>query len=84
MRTITIANPVNYTVAVSASPSTGGTVSGSGSFTAGTKRSVTATAKTGYNFVSWTDGGSVVSTTATYSFTVSGNRTLVANFKKKS
>jgi len=30
------ANPVNYTIALSASPSAGGTVSGSGTFTAGT------------------------------------------------
>jgi murein DD-endopeptidase MepM/ murein hydrolase activator NlpD len=41
---------------------------------------VTATANSGYSFVNWTEGGRVVSTSASYSFTLTTNRTLVANF----
>ncbi len=39
-----------------------------------------AEANPGYEFVSWTEGGSPVSAEAGYSFTVSTNRALVANF----
>jgi len=74
------ANPVNYTLTLSASPSGGGTVSGGGTFTSGSSRTVTATANSGYTFANWTEGGAVVSSSASYTFTVSGNRTLVANF----
>ena len=69
-----------YTVAVSASPSAGGTVSGGGTFAAGSSRTVTATANSGYNFVNWTQNGSQVSTSASYTFTLNSNVTLVANF----
>jgi uncharacterized repeat protein (TIGR02543 family) len=41
---------------------------------------VTATTKTGHTFTNWTQSGSVVSTSASYSFTATSNRTLVANF----
>jgi hypothetical protein len=34
----------------------------------------------GYSFANWTDNGVVVSSSSTYSFRVTGNRTLVANF----
>ena len=43
-----------YTITVSASPSAGGTVSGGGTFAAGSSRTVTATANSGYSFVNWT------------------------------
>ena len=69
-----------YTVSVSANPSNGGTVSGGGSYNYGQSCTVTASANSGYEFTNWTEGGSVVSSNASYSFTVSGNRTLVANF----
>ncbi len=71
---------VNYTITVSASPSAGGTVSGGGTFAAGSSRTVTATANTNYTFVNWTENGSVVSSSASYTFTLNANRTLVANF----
>jgi probable HAF family extracellular repeat protein len=74
---------VNYTITVSASPSAGGSVSGGGTFMVGSSRTVTATANTGYTFASWTEGGSVVSTSASYTFTLNGSRTLVANFSQQ-
>jgi hypothetical protein len=69
-----------YTVGVSASPSAGGTVGGGGTFSSGGSCTVTATANNGYTFANWTENGSVVSSSAGYTFTVGGNRTLVANF----
>jgi hypothetical protein len=74
----------SYTIAVSANPSSGGTVSGSGTYQQGQSCTVTATANTGYTFLRWTENGSQVSTNADYTFTVSGNRTLVAQFQAKS
>src|SRR5205807_1285356 len=70
----------SYTITLNASPSAGGTVSGAGTFAAGSSRIVAATANSGYTFTNWTESGSVVSTSSSYSFTLSGNRTLVANF----
>jgi hypothetical protein len=74
------ANPVTYTVAVSASPSAGGTVSGGGMFASGSSATVTATASSGYTFTNWTVNGSAVSALSSYSFTLTTNINLVANF----
>jgi len=74
------ANPLTYNVAVSASPGGGGTVAGGGTFVSGTSQTVTATANNGYTFANWTENGSAVSSSASYTFTLSGNRNLVANF----
>ena len=70
----------NYTVTVSANPSNGGSVTGGGTFTYGQSCTVTATANTGYTFSNWTENGNVISSNADYTFTVEGNRNLVANF----
>ena len=74
------ANAQNYSISVSANPSTGGEVTGGGSYTQGTTCNVTAMANNGYTFTNWTENNEVVSTNANYSFIVSGNRNLVANF----
>jgi uncharacterized protein YjiK len=70
----------SYTIAVSADPTEGGTVTGDGTFTYGQSCTVYATANTGYNFVNWTENGTQVSTDANYTFTVTGDRSLVAHF----
>ena len=70
----------SFTVSVSANPTDGGTLTGGGTFNYGQNCTVTATANTGYNFVNWTEGGNVVSTNTHYTFPVTSNRTLVANF----
>jgi hypothetical protein len=75
-----LVSAMQYTIAVGASPSADGTVSGGGTFAAGASDTVTATANSGYSFVNWTANGSVVSTSASYAFTVTRNVTLVANF----
>ena len=61
-------------------PGAGGTVSGGGTFTAGSSQTVTAAASNGYAFANWTENGTVVSASASYTFTLSANRTLVAHF----
>ena len=70
----------DYTVTVSASPQVGGTVSGGGSCYLGQPITVSATANEGYCFYYWMENGSIVSYEANYSFSVSGNRNLVAVF----
>lgn len=76
----TMPQPQQYDVNVSANPSDGGSVSGGGTYTQGTSCTVSATANGGYTFNNWTENGTVVSTSTNYTFTVNGNRTLVANF----
>ena len=78
------AQPQNYSITVSANPTNGGTVTGGGSYQQGQSCTVNATPATGYNFVRWTENGQQVSTNASYTFTVTGNRTLVAQFQLQS
>ncbi len=73
----------SYTITVSANPTNGGTVTGGGTYQQGQTCTVHATAATGYTFVRWTENGTQVSTNANYSFTVTGNRTLVAQFQQQ-
>ena len=75
-----VEGPSSYTISASANPSNGGTVSGGGTYSLGATCTLVATANSGYSFTNWTENGTVVSTNASYSFTVTDNRTLVANF----
>ena len=68
----------NYIVSASA---TNGTVTGTGTYLEGVTATLTAAPDKGYKFVNWTKGGEVVSTDATYSFPVTENVELVANFE---
>ena len=70
-----------YTVNVSANPNIGGSVTGGGTYNQGQSCTVTATPNAGYTFTNWTENGNVVSTNRSYTFTVTANRTLVANFQ---
>ena len=69
------------TIFVAASPEAGGTVSGSGNYTAGQTVAVKAVSSTGYAFLNWKENGTIVSTNSLYTFTASVNRSLVANFQ---
>ena len=80
---ITVGNPQTYTINVSANPANAGNVTGGGTYNEGTYCSVMATPANGYEFVNWTEGGNVVSTSSRYTFMVTGNRTLVANFQEQ-
>lgn len=69
-----------FTIALSASPSDGGTVSGSGRYFSGSNVTVTAAPNANFRFVDWTENGNEVSVSSNYTFTATGDRTLVANF----
>lgn len=76
----------NYTIrqyTVSAAPNNPsyGTVKGSGTYNCGSMATLTAEPATGFTFTGWYESGSQVSTNTTYTFTVSGNRTLEARFE---
>jgi hypothetical protein len=70
----------NCIINVNANPTVGGSVNGGGSYQQGANCTLTATANEGYIFINWSENGEVISTNTTYSFTVNGNRNLVANF----
>ena len=72
---------IEHTISVSASPSAGGTVTGGGTFDANSRQTVTATANSHYAFVRWTENGHQVSTGASYAFTLTADRNLVAEFR---
>ena len=74
-------NRVAYNIDVTSANETAGTVSGGGTYGQGDLCQLKATPNTGYTFLSWSNtNGTVVSTEAEYSFFVTENRTLVANF----
>ena len=83
--TVTIVEPVAmlYTISLSASPSEGGTVTGGGRYEENASVTLTATPAANYTFVRWTEDGTEVSTDASYTFTVTANRTLVAVFEEE-
>ena len=70
----------SYTVSASANPAVGGTATGAGEYNHGANVTLSASAHAGYTFVNWTENDVEVSTSPTYSFTATANRTLVANF----
>ena len=57
---------------------TGGTVSGGGTYQSGASVTVTATPSNNYQFVEWRESGNQVSTSASYTFSATTNRTLMA------
>ena len=71
--------PKVYTVSATAE---NGTVEGAGQYEEGTQSTLTATAAEGYEFVNWTVDGTEVSTENPYTFTVTADVALVANFQE--
>jgi hypothetical protein len=65
---------------LSSSPAIGGSTSGSGSYSSGTSVTAVASPNSGYAFINWTENGNQVSTSASFTFAITANRTLVANF----
>jgi hypothetical protein len=58
----------------------GGSTSGGGTINSGDSVTVVAVANAGYTLLNWTEGVAVVSSSASYTFTATANRSLVANF----
>ena len=71
--------PKIYTVSATAE---NGTVEGAGQYEEGTQATITATAAEGYEFVNWTVDGTEVSAENPYTFTVTADVALVANFQE--
>ena len=63
-------------------PSEGGTISGAGDYYSGQEATVGAVPNQGWRFANWTKDGTEVSTDPEYTFQVSANQDLVANFIK--
>ena len=80
--TITATPYTKWTITVKAG--NGGTVNGGGTFDGNTKITVTATPNSGYHFARWTENGAEVSISASYSFTLTADRTLTAVFGRNS
>ena len=73
---------VTVAINASASPAGTGTVSGGGNIEQGTSCTLVAHANAGYQFKRWTENGTQVSTSVSYTFTANANRTLVAEFEE--
>ena len=69
-----------YQITASVNPLNCGTISGAGAYSYGTVCTLTATANEGYSFINWTKDGEEISTETIYSFTVTEDATIVANF----
>ena len=70
-----------YDVEVSLNPENAGSVTGTGIYKQGDNVTLIASQKEGYKFINWTENGEVVSEEAEYSFTITSDRDLVANFE---
>ena len=73
----------SYSITATANPAEGGTIEGADLYFEGETCTLTATANEGYTFINWTEDGVEVSTDAEYTFEVTGERTLVANFEQQ-
>ena len=69
-----------HSVTLVANPTAGGAVSGSYANLESDHYTAVATPNVGYTFTNWTEGNSVLSTDASYSFDVTSDHTLQANF----
>ncbi|MGD1045732.1 MAG: RHS repeat-associated core domain-containing protein, partial [Bacteroidota bacterium] len=71
---------IQYTLTVNATNGTVAKNPNQSTYSYGANVTLTATPNAGYTFTNWTESGTVVFTSANYSFTVSASRNLVANF----
>ena len=71
-----------YNITATANPTNGGSITGAGSYQNGATVTLTATPASGYEFISWTENGTAVSTQLTYAFITMRDRSLVANFQE--
>ena len=69
-------------IAISATPVAGGTVTGGGTAADGSSVTVTAAPNAGYTFTGWTEGGVPVCATPNHSFIATADRVLVAHFQQ--
>lgn len=77
---ITTPEDTRYTITLSSNPVAGGTTTGDGKFDSDASVTIAATPNEGYTFTNWTEDDAIVATTANHTFSISGNRAIVANF----
>ena len=75
--------PTTFTISITAAPVVGGTVLGGGSYSEGSNVTVVGIPRRGFAFSSWTEAGIVVSTSASYTFSATSDRSLVASFARR-
>ena len=80
--TVQFSEPEKYILTVSADPTSGGTVSGGGSYTPNIEAKISAAANNGYEFVGWYENGSLQFSTPSVTIIMSSDRTLTAKFEK--
>ncbi len=73
---------MGFAVNAAADPPEGGTVSGDGAYSDGQTAMLSATPNSGYHFIGWYNGSSVVSSKASFGFTVTESVNLTAKFEK--
>jgi len=77
--TLSMGVPIHITI----SPQGGGYIEGDTCYKMGGEANITAVPNVGYEFVNWTENDDFLSTDSLIIFTVTGSRSLVANFKIK-
>ena len=73
----------SYSITAASNTAAGGSISGAGNFECDSTVTMMATAANCYEFENWTENGNVVSLDSNYAFKAERNRSLVANFKKR-
>ena len=68
-----------YVISASIDPAEGGIIEGAGTFAYGSEITLKVVLNDSYTFLYWTENGLIVSYDQNYAFTVTNNRTLVAN-----
>ncbi len=71
-----------FTITATANPAGSGIIEGAGTYNPGDVCTLTATANEGYTFINWTERGEEVSSESSFSFEVTSNRSLEANFEE--
>lgn len=69
-----------YRVTAEIAPEGSGTASGGGTYQQGASVTVMAAPADGYKFIKWTENEQTVSESESYTFTITGDRTLIAMF----
>jgi M6 family metalloprotease-like protein len=69
-----------FEVSLSVNPANAGNVTGAGWYNYGSNVTVSAVAEPGYNFSAWTEAGNIISTQAVFSFAITDNKNLTAEF----
>ena len=82
--TATEPNGDTYMVTISSLPAAGGATAGAGGYDDASSVTLTAVPNEGYTFTNWVANGTIVGTSSSYTFAISADMTVVANFFKVS